>query len=64
MGALKNWEYFLVKTFDEDLLQKYVCINVLFLLSFSIGGGGWANTGNKPGTNIGTNNKGYGTNTK
>ena len=26
MGALKNWEYFLVKTFDEDLLQKYVCI--------------------------------------
>jgi len=29
----------------------------------SIGGGGWANTGNKPGTNIGSNNKGYGTNT-
>ena len=26
MRALKNWEYFLVKTFDEYLLQKYLCI--------------------------------------
>ena len=43
---------------------KFMHDNVLFLLSFSIGGGGWANTGNKPGTNIGGNNKGYGTNTK